>query len=229
MEFNSIILEIIQRTHDVKSFRLFRHPKFGFKPGQCLRITLTINEKEEGEYYSISSSPTQNEFLEFTQKLTNTKFSNKLDNLKKGDKAKIDGPYGSSTFEGEFQKVAMLAGGVGITPCMSMILFCNDKKIDTNIVVLYSNRTEADILFKNEFDQIEKENPNIKIVYTLTRVNTNWDGYSRRIDKEIILKEIADLSKRIFFLYGPASFVSSMEKILVKLNVNNDNIREEHF
>lgn len=229
MEFNSTILEIIQRTYDVKSFRLIRHPKFSFKPGQYLRITLTINEKEEKRYYSISSSPTQNEFLEFTQKLTNREFSSKLDNLKKGDIVKIDGPYGDFTFEGEYGKVAMLAGGVGITPCASMITYCVDKKIESNIVVIYSNKTEADILFKNEFDQLEKENPHIKIVYTLTRANESWDGYSRRIDKEMILTEIPDFSNRIFFLCGPQIFVTSMEEILVKLNVNKDNIRKENF
>lgn len=229
MEFNSTILEIIQRTYDVKSFRLFRHPKFNFKPGHCLRITLTINEKEESKYYSISSNPTLNEFLEFTQKLTETKFSNKLDNLKKGDLVKIDGPYGNFTFEGEFEEVAMLSGGVGITPCISMIMYCIDKKINTNIVVLYSNRTEADILFKKELDQIEKANPNIKIVYTLTRANAHWNGYSGRIDKEMILSEITDFSNRIFFLCGPPSFVSCMEKVLVKLNVDKYKIRKENF
>ena len=187
------------------------------------------NEKEEKKYYSISSSPTQNQFLEFTQKLTKTKFSNELDKLKKGYIVKIDGPYGNFTFEGKYEKVAMLAGGVGITPCVSMITYCIDKKIDSDIVVLYSNRTEADILFKHEFDQIEKENPNIKIVYTLTRAKEHWDGYSRRIDKEMILTEITDFSNRIFFLCGPPSFVSCIKKILLQLNINSDNIRKENF
>lgn len=229
MPFESKVLAIIQRTPDVKSFRFSRPSFFHFKAGQCLLILLTINGKETKKYYSISSSPTQKEYLEFTQKLTTTEFSNALNNLKPDDLAILDGPYGFFTFEGEFPNVAMLAGGVGVTPCMSMIKYCIDKKIETDIVLLFSNRTEADILFRNEFDQINKQNPNIKIVYTLTRAEKQWTGYSRRIDKQMILETIPDFKERVFFLCGPPIFVSSMENILHELKIKEENIRKENF
>ena len=141
----------------------------------------------------------------------------------------VDGAFGSFTFEGEFPKVVMLAGGVGVTPCRSMIKYCVDKKVDTDIVLLYSNRTESDILFKKKFDQISDKHPNIKTVYTLTKVNTPWTGYSRRIDKEMIREEIPDFNERVFFVCGPPKFVTSMENILNEQKVDNKNIRKEKF
>jgi ferredoxin-NADP reductase len=229
MPFESKILSIIQRTPDVKSFRFYRPSFFHFKAGQCLLISLTINKKETKKYYSISSSPTQKEYLEFTQKITTTEFSNALNNLKAGDLATLDGPYGSFTFEGEFLKVAMLAGGVGVTPCTSMIKYCIDKKIETDIVLLFSNRTETDILFRKEFDHINKQNPNIKIIYTLTRADKKWIGHSRRIDKQMVLETIRDFKERVFFLCGPPIFVSSMENILHNLKIKEENIKKENF
>ena len=229
MPFESKALEIIQRNHNVKSFRFFRPPFFYFKAGQCLLISLTIDGKETKKYYSISSSPTQKNFLEFTQKLTDTDFSKALNSLKSGDIVTLDGPNGTFTFEGEFKKVAMLAGGVGVTPCISMIKYCIDKKIETDIVLLYSNRTEADILFRKEFDQINKQNPNIKIIYILTRAKKHWAGYSRRIDKEMILETIPDLKERVFYLCGPPIFVSSMKNVLSELNINDESVRKENF
>ena len=229
MPFESKVLEIIQRTPNVKSFRFSRPSFFHFKAGQCLLISLTLDGAETKKYYSISSSPTQKKFLEFTQKLTETNFSNALNSLKSGDLVTLDGPYGTFTFEGEFKKVAMLAGGVGVTPCISMIRYCIDKKIETDIVLLYSNRTEADILFRKEFDQIDKQNTNIKIVYTLTRAEKQWNGYSRRIDKKMILETIPDLKERIFFLCGPPIFISGMENVLSELNIDGENVRKENF
>lgn len=229
MQFETNVQEIIRRNYNVKSFRFYRPAKFEYKPGQCLLITIHINGKEAKKYFTISSSPTQKTFLEFTQKLTGNKFSNALENLKKGDWTRIEGPFSNFSFDGEFKKVGMLTGGIGITPCRSMIRYCMDQEIDCNIVLLYSNRTEEDIVFKEEFDQIHRQNRNIKIVYTLTRAKKQWNGYSRRIDKEMILEEIPDFKERIFFIFGPPNLVSNMEKILDKINVDKKNIRKENF
>ena len=229
MSFETNVLEVIQRTYNVKSFRFFRPEQFEFKPGQYISVNMLINGKEEKRFFSISSSPTQKRFFEFTQKLTDNDFSVALGHLKKGDCVMVDGAFGSFTFEGEFPKVVMLAGGVGVTPYRSMIKYCVEKKVDTDIVLLYSNRTESDILFKKEFDLISNQQPNIKTVYTLTKANTPWTGYTRRIDKKMILDEVSDFKERIFFICGPPKFVTSMENILDELKVDTKNIREEKY
>ena len=86
MSFETYVLEVIQRTSNVKSFRFFRPAQFEFKPGQYISITIDINGKKEKRFYSLSSSPTQKKFFEFTQKLTGNMFPVALDHLKKAQR-----------------------------------------------------------------------------------------------------------------------------------------------
>jgi ferredoxin-NADP reductase len=111
------------------------------------------------KHFPISSSPTEIEFLEFTKKITDHEFSVALDALRAGDPATIDGPYGDFTFRGEFPKVGMITGGIGITPLRSMIRYCTDRSVETDITLLYGNRNEENIVFHEELEGLEKRNP----------------------------------------------------------------------
>jgi len=86
------------------------------------------------------------------------------------------GPYGDFTFHGEYDKVGMLSGGIGITPLRSMIKYSIDKKLNANITLLYSNSLESDIAFKDELETIQRENPNVKVIETVTRPGPDWKG-----------------------------------------------------
>jgi ferredoxin-NADP reductase len=229
MQFETKVKKIIKRSQNVKSFQFHQPLEFEYRPGQFFFITIKIKGKEAKKHFTISSDPSQTKILEFTKKLTRSEFSNALDDLKEGDWARIDGSYGNFTFEGEFEKVGMLTGGIGITPLRSMISFCNNQKIKCNIVLLYNNRKKEDIVFKKELEKIQSENSNIKIVFSLTKAEDGWDGYSRRIDKEMILEEIPDFKERIFFTCGPPKLVDSMIKLLDELKVDKEKIKKENF
>jgi ferredoxin-NADP reductase len=116
-------------------------------------ITIKSGQEQMKKPFSISSSPTEEGFIEFTKKLTDHPFSSALATMKVGDWAAGDGPYGNFTFTGEFDKVAMLSGGVGITPLMSICRYCMDTRSEAKITLLYGNRTEKDIVFQKEFEE----------------------------------------------------------------------------
>jgi ferredoxin-NADP reductase len=229
MQFETTVDKIIKRTYNVKSFQFHRPTEFKYKPGQFFFITIKIKGIETKKHFTISSDPSQTKILEFTKKLTGHEFSNALNDLKEGDWVRIDGAYGDFTFEGEFEKVGMLTGGIGITPLRSMISFCNNQKIKCKIVLLYANRKEEDIVFRKELEKIQKENPNIKVVLTLTKADKNWDGYSKRIDKEMIVKEIPDFKERVFFTCGPPKLVDNMVSLLEEMKVDKEKIKKENF
>ena len=228
MEFETEVKEIIKRTYNVKSFRFERPRNLSYKPGQFMFIKIKINGQERQKHFTISSSPTE-DFLEFTKKLTGHEFSNALDALKVGDWVRIRAPYGFFTFEGEHDKVGMLTGGIGITPLRSMCKYVTDKKLSAKITLLYSNKTEQDIVFKDQFDEMHKQNKNLKIIYTLTRQTKEWKDYTGRIDKDIVKKEIPDYKDRFFYVCGPPKLVEAMENILKELEVPKDHIKEENF
>ncbi len=213
----------------MKSFRFSKPRLFEYKPGQFMFITVKFNGERAKKHFTISSSPTEKEFIEFTKKLTGHRFSNALDALKVGDHIVIDAPYGRFTFEGEFKKIGMLSGGIGITPLRSICRYCTDKQLDTDIILLYGNNTERDIAFKEDLKKMQKSNRNLKVVLTISEASGGWEGYTGRIDAEMIEQEITDYQKRIFFTSGPPGMVRTMEEILKSLNVSSERIKTESF
>ena len=229
MEFETKVKEIVLRTHNVKSFRFPRPPSFNYKAGQFMFTTIKIGDEEARKHFTISSSPTGREFIEFTKKLTGSKFSTALDALEVGDWARIDAPYGVFTFEGEFEKIGMLSGGIGITPLRSICRYCSDMQLETEITLLYSNHFERDIVFRREFEEMQERNKNLKVVFTVSEPSKSWTGYRGRINAQMIEREIPDYMERVFYTCGPPRMVEAMERLLKDLVVPQKQIKKENF
>lgn len=229
MKFEEKTIDIIKRTHDVKSFRFRRPEDFDFKPGQYILVSLTVEGKVVTKAFSLSSSPTEKDYIEFTKKLTGHPFSEVLDNMKVGDSAVISGPFGKMIFEGEYAKVALLSGGIGITPMISICRYCTDMRLDTDIMVIYSNKTESDLAFREELDEMMRNNSNLKVVYTLTRASESWTGCRERICENMVVREIPDYRDRHFLICGPPEMVRSMEEMLSAMNIPKDMIKKEEL
>jgi ferredoxin-NADP reductase len=192
-------------------------------------ITISNKNRELKKHFTISSSPTEKKFIEFTKKLTGSEFSNALEDLSIGAKAKIDAPYGKFTLDKEHNKIAMLSGGIGITPLRSICKYVTDKKLKKSIILLYGNNTAQDIAFKEEFEILQKQNKNLKIINVLNKPPPEWKGYTGFIDSNTIKKEITDYKKRLFYTCGPPGMINAMKKILQELNLPKSQIRIENF
>lgn len=227
MEVETTVTDILQRTHNVKSFRFLKPASFMYKPGQFIFVTIKGGEKELRKHFTISSSPTE-DFIEFTKKLSESEYSRALHKLKIGDWAKIEGPHGKFTFEGEFKKIAMLSGGIGITPLRSICKYCTDNQIDTDIVVLYGNRSEADIVFREELEHMH-EHTTITVIFTVEKATKGWTGRTGLIDASMVKTEIPDYLERVFYMCGPPAMVHAMETLLTRLGVPQTNVRKENF
>ncbi len=229
MHFEAHVKQIIQQTPDVKSFRFDRPNGMNCFAGQYMIVTIKSNGKVLREPFTISSSPTEQDYLEFTKKLTGHPFSNALEALKVGDKVLIEAPFGEFTFKGEFDKIALIAGGIGITPLRCIIRYATDNQLKTNMILLYSNRYENEIVFKNELEEMQKQNKNLKVVHTITRPSDKWKGFTGRINREMIQKVIPDYVERIFYICGPPRMVEVVVEILKGLKVSENMIRYEYF
>src|SRR3990170_204802 len=135
MKFETVVQDVIPRTSMVTSFRFPRPPTLDYKAGQFFFITIKPGEKELSKHFSFSSSPTEKDHIEFTKKFTDHEYSLTLKGAKVGDWARIDAPYGQFTFEGEYPKIALLGGGIGITPFMSICKSATDKGLDSKITL----------------------------------------------------------------------------------------------
>lgn len=232
-EFRAEIIDVIKRTPGVKSFRFGVKNDVDFKPGQFFFVGIDIDGTERTKHFSFSNSPTEKGYVEFTKRITKSPFSAALDRLKKGDPAKLKMPYGSFTFLGEYGKIAFLSGGIGITPIRSMCKFATDKGLKTDMVLLYGNNTEEDIIFREDFDNMQSQNKNLRIFYTLTSPSGGrgaWKGRTGHIEADMVRRDIPDFKDRIFYLCGPPAMVDNLRRFLSdKLDVFPEKIKIENF
>jgi ferredoxin-NADP reductase len=229
MKFETNVKEIIPRTYNVTSFRFPRPADLEYKAGQFFFVTLKKDGEELSKHFSFSSSPTEKAYIEFTKKLSDSDYSAALKTLKPGDWARIDAPYGKFTFEGEHEKIGLLAGGIGITPFKSICQYCTDKGLDTKITMLYGNRTENDIAFRKELEALQQRNKNLKIVFILNEADSGWKGATGLITADMIKREMPDFEETMFYTCGPPKMVEIMEKIVAELGLPDSQLKREYF
>jgi ferredoxin-NADP reductase len=190
---------------------------------------LKAKRKELKKHFSFSSSPTEKTYIEFTKKLSDSNFSNTLKALKEGDWARIDAPYGKFTFEGEHRKIGLIAGGIGITPFKSICQYCTDMRLETKVTLLYGNRTEDDIAFRKELEALQRQNKNLKVVFTLNEASSEWEGATGLITVEMIKKEIPNYEENMFYTCGPPKMVEIMGKLVEQLGLPKTQLKREYF
>jgi ferredoxin-NADP reductase len=233
IEFETEVIDVIKRTNYIKSFRFRTPEEIYFNAGQIFNLTIKLEGQDSTKHFSFSNSPTEKGCIEFTKRITGSKFSLGLDRLVKGDWGRINMPFGSFAYKGEDEKIAFITGGIGITCVRSICKFVSDMKLSTDIVLLYSAKTVKDIVFYEDFDKMSSLNNKLRIVYTLTSPDVDrlsWNGRLGRINSEMVSREIPDLSERIFYLTGPPKMVDSLNSILSdELNIENEKIRLERF
>jgi len=145
------------------------------------------------------------------------------------DWARIDAPYGQFTFDGEYPKISLLAGGIGITPFVSICKNATDKKLNSKITLFYGCRTANDIAFKEELEKMQEENKNLKVVFTINEPTSQWKGATGVINAEMIKKELPDYLENMYYVCGPPPMVTAMEKLVVSIGLQKTQLKLEYF
>ena len=209
---------------------------FEFKPGQAMDLTL-INPPETDEEgnirtFSIVAAPFEN-FVAIATRMRDTAFKRVLKNLPFNTELKYDGPYGSFTLHNDFSKSAVfLVGGIGITPFYSMIKTAAKNTSPHKIFLFYSNRRTEDAAFLTQLDDLQKDNPNYKLIATMSekeKSNFEWKGETGFINRNMIEKYIPDTANCIYYSAGPPLMVKAMLNLLNEMGIDEDNIRTEEF
>ena len=124
-----------------------------------------------------------------------------------------------------------IAGGIGITPLMSMLRYMWDTRADVDVLLLYGNRTERDIVFRAELEQIAQDKlPMLSVVHVLSEADDNWAGQTGYIDGDKIRRYCGgDLSSKAFYVCGPPPMMTAVIKMLRRLGVPTGSIHSERF
>ncbi|RLG68468.1 MAG: hypothetical protein DRO11_09085, partial [Methanobacteriota archaeon] len=190
------VKEIIDETPSTKTFRMV--PTRGklppFRAGQYVNLFVNIGGVLTSRPYSISSSPTQTEYIDLTVRRKEGGFVSNylLDEVKVGDEFETTGPAGQFYYEPltDGKNLVFLAGGSGITPFMSMIREVVEKGLDLNIWLIYGSRVPDDVIFGEELEKIAEQNPNINHVLVISEPPENWGGVCGFINRDIILEQV---------------------------------------
>ena len=229
---------IVTETPSVKTFRLLPSSSdslmpFTFVPGQFLNVAFGIGGARMNRSYSISSSPTQRDYVELTvRREPRGAVSRHInDLLKVGDQIEAGGPVGKFTFTGtEADSIVLIAAGVGITPMISITRYLTERSWAGDIFFLYTCRTPADFIFANEVAALQRLNPKLHVAVTISQPErTDWKGTRGRITKEWLTQTVPDLTSRKIHLCGPPPMMDSTKAILTELGVPPERVKTEAF
>jgi ferredoxin-NADP reductase len=227
---------IIDETPSVRTFRLRNLGDgalpFTFVPGQFLNVAFGIGGARMNRSYSISSSPNERDYVDLTIKREprGAVSRHMVDLLKVGDVIEAGGPVGKFTFNGtEADSIVLLSAGVGITPMTCIARYLTEQSWPGDIFFIYSCRTEADFIFQKALAELERRNPQLHVVVTMTRARPDWKGPRGHLTKEFLTGAVPDLAARRVHVCGPPTMMDGAKTLLTEIGVTPDNLKSEQF
>lgn len=233
------VARIFDETHNVKTFRMVtldgKPLPFEAIAGQYINLMLTIDGKKVNRSYTIASSPTRNAYVEISVKRDGLASKYLHASVKEGDKIKVGAPAGKFYFAGdEAKRVILCAGGVGITPMMSVIRSLTDRCWTGDVYLIFAVKKREDVIFERELEYLKNRYPNLHVKITLTNDDAAsagglYDGTRGRISKELVEKFVPDLKGCRVMLCGPDPQMKAARELFTSLGIANEQVHEEAF
>jgi len=237
-----VISKIKDETKSTKTFRLTPDPDSNtkelayFRAGQYLSLKVQVNGVAITRPYSIASSPSDalKGFYEITIRKEEPGFLTGYiwDSWKVGTKIESSGPEGFFFYEPlrDLKQIVGLAGGSGITPFRSIAKEIVEEKLDAKLTLLYGSSEEDDIIYYDEFKELEKKYPDkIKVVHVLSCEEVTLEGSELGFLTSGIIDKYCDVNNSSFFICGPQVMYNFVEKELEKFNLLHKRVRREAF
>ncbi|MDO8452714.1 MAG: ferredoxin reductase family protein [bacterium] len=217
------IVEVVKESSNVRSIVMepMSRKVMSYFPGQFAFVKFySEGVSPEEHHFTLSSAPCRvpGGMISFTVKGVGD-YTKMLGNLKTGDKARIEGPFGVFSNEGLSGPFVFIAGGIGITPIMSMIRGMRDSGRGEETLLIYSAKTTSDLVFKKELDDLARRTDWFRAVYLV----------GKHVDLKILKTEVKDFKNSKFFVCGPSLMMDLVEKLLLENGARKEVIFTEKF
>ena len=227
------ITHIEQATPTIKRIRLKTQQAFEFLPGQWIDLSVEGTEKLGG--YSITSAPKvgSNEIeLAIKHSQSHPVTQCLWNQTEPGLKLKISEAQGGCTFRPELgKKIILIAGGIGITPMMSMFRHIRDLKSEIQVALIYSASSPDEFVFNEEIRKAANENDHVLAVFSCTDEEADlpdWIHFQEHVDR-FFLKTMNLPQDAHYFICGPEKMLEDIENSLIELQVGAGNIHYERW
>jgi predicted ferric reductase len=205
------------------------HPGMKHRAGQFCWITVGKSPFSMQQHpYSIASSPLRDQ-IEITVKELGD-FSSSVKDIVPGTHVWLEGPYGRFYHEPhEVKGAVFIAGGVGITPIMSMLRAARDRGDRSPYMLFFGNTAWDDVMFREEIEEM-KSKMNLKVIHSLTDPPEDWEGETGYIDQKILERHFPrDVENYAHFICGPPALLDLVEPLLRSYGVPAAAIHTERF
>ena len=200
-----------------------------FRPGQFIMLTLGDSPLSMQQHpFSIASSSLQRR-LELTVSPSGD-FTSALAKVAPGTRAWLEGPYGSFTHDVDKCRGAVfIAGGVGITPSMSMLRTYRERGAKFPIVLLYGSKSWDEVIFREELEGMEQA-MQLKVVHVLEDVPEGWSGETGYMDAALLERHLPrDQGEFEYFICGPEPLMDAVEPLIIERGISPRRVYSERF
>jgi predicted ferric reductase len=156
-------------------------------------------------------------------------FTSNIHKVLAGQRVYLDGPYGAFTIGNPADMHVLIAGGIGITPMMSMIRTLADRSDQRPVVLLYGVQDWESITFREELEEL-KARLSLTVVYVLSKPTAGWAGETGFINAEIFKRYLMPpYADHEYFICGPNIMMDAIEKALGEMNVPMSKYHSERY
>jgi len=226
--FRTRVVSARSLTPTTRAIEVEKPKAFTFGPTQFTFLQLQTEEGMDARPMSLATSPTR-PHLEYAVRLSDSPYKRAFAALQPNDEVRVFGPIGDFVLH-ETRPAVLVAGGVGITPLKGMAEYAADKALPIPIRLIYSNRSEDEIVYRRELETLETLNPHFRVLNTLTRAtDRGWKGATGRIDSKLVQEAARDLLDPIYYVSGTPSMVVGVLRLLRGLEIPDADLEVEAF
>ena len=231
-----LVSNVVKESNDIWTveFKPRDGISFPYRPGQFGYFRMLSKEIPDEEHpFSISSTPTDLSKISITVKGSGD-FTQSIKNVHIGDQVQIDGPYGRFSYTDfpDDRAIVFIAGGVGITPILSMVRHMSEQKEKRQILLIWGTRTQSDLIRAEELVQLQEKMINFKWIPVLSG-DANWKGEKGYIDftklQYLLTKENLTANTTGFYICGPVVLMDLARRYLQQLGIQKQNVHYEQF
>lgn len=202
--------------------------RFDFTPGQFVSLTEELHGRKITRAYSIASPPDRNRFELSLNRVAEGVFSPRLFDLKSGDTVHFKGPYGVFTLREPARDSVFIAHGTGIAPFRSMLLARLPQDPDHRYTLLFGCRNQESLLYREEFEGLERAHPNFRFLPTLSRPGEGWAGRRGRV--QLHLEEALDGRRDVdVYICGLKDMVVDVRQRLAEMGLDRKQVFYERY
>lgn len=218
------------------AFHFERPPGFAFQAGQNALLTLVdppeVDAEGPSRTFTLASAPYEPDLLIATR-MRNTAFKRALKTAAPGLPVELDGPSGALVLHEDASRPAVfLAGGIGITPFLSMARHAAHARLPHRIHLFYGNRRPEDAAFLAELTELQNLNPRYRLVAAMSEPEKSaqrWKGERGFVDRAMLERHLPDLRAPIYYFAGPPAMAMAMGQMLSGLGIAGADMRSEEF